>query len=176
MEILYVVDINWINCWKKYSDYNAAIKYLEKIENKFNSEQEFKNEIKEICDNMVLTGEITNSENYKPGPMDNESFGNNFIHKLELKLEDFDSLVDEETFTLLKKIPNYSFNSKAVCLKGMILDKIIILLIEKERKMKFIFNDEKSNDINLLQITADFTQSLGIKPFNIYGYFPDYCL
>ena len=77
---------------------------------------------------MILTEVITNTEINKPPPMNNESFGNNFIHKLELKLEDFDSLVDEETYKLLSKL---SINEKTICLKGMILDKIIILLIFK---------------------------------------------
>ena len=36
LEKFYIIDINWINSWKKYSNYNSAITYLEKIENKFN--------------------------------------------------------------------------------------------------------------------------------------------
>ena len=98
--------------------------------------------------------------------MNNESSGNNFIHKLELKLEDFDSLVVEETFKLLSKL---SFNENTNCIEGMILDKIIILLIKKERKMKFIFYGGKSSNHNLIQLTADFTQTLDIKPFNTIG-------
>ena len=179
---LYVVDKNWINCWKKYSGYNLAYSYLEKDQNlDFTSEENCKNEIKEICNNMILMNQITESEEYKPPSMDNESYGNIFIHKLILNLEDFDCLVDEKTFNLFQKLSSdYSFFSfedeKTINFKGILLEKMIILLIKNEKKMKFIFYGGKSNNMNLLQLTADFTQSLGIKPFNVYGIFPDYSI
>ena len=179
---LYVVDKNWINCWKKYSGYNLTYSYLEKDQNlDFTSEENCKNEIKEICNNMILMNQITESEEYKPPSMDNESYGNRFIHKLILNLEDFDCLVDEKTFNLFKKLSSdYSFfsfaDNKTINLKGILLEKMIILLIKNEKKMKFIFYGGKSYNMNLLQLTADFTQSLGIKPFNVYGFFPDYSI
>ena len=102
----YIIDINWINSWKNYSGYNKFLNYLEKRENKFNSEKELKKEIEEICNNMVLTGEITDSEYCKPPSWNNESYGNLFIHKIFYNLEDFDCLVDEETFNFLKELAN----------------------------------------------------------------------
>ena len=175
-EYFYVIDINWINCWKKYSGYNKALNYLEKIDNKINSEKEFKNEIEEICKNMVLTEEITDSEDYKPPIWNNERYGNIFIHKIIFNLKDFDCLVDENTYNLLKELADepYIFKPKTIYLRGMVLDKIIILLINEEKKIKFIFHRENENNKNLLQFTMDFTLSLGIKPFNVYGIFNDY--
>ncbi len=176
-QLLYVIDINWINCWKKYSGYNLFCSYLEqnKSENLI-SKEDCKKEIEEICNNMKNTNEITNSEEYKPPPLiDNESYLNTFIHKLVLNVEDFDCVLDEKTYKLFEKLSSgYSFFSffkaNKEQLKGIISDKVIILLMKKELKMKFIFFGGKSYNKNLLQLTADFTQSLGIKCFNIIRY------
>ena len=55
----------------------------------------------------------------------------------------------------------------------MILDKLIALLIEDEKKIKFIFHGGKINK-NLLQLTLDFNKTLNIKPFNNIGIHYDY--
>ena len=104
-QLLYVIDINWINCWKKYSGYNLFCSYLEqnKSENLI-SKEDYQKEIEEICNNMKNTNEITNSEEYKPPPLiDNESYLNTFIHKLVLNIEDFDCVLDEKTYKLFEK-------------------------------------------------------------------------
>ena len=62
LEDFYILDINWINSWKKYSQYNSAILNLNDIKENLDDEEKFKKEIKERCDNMILTGEINNSE------------------------------------------------------------------------------------------------------------------
>ena len=113
-------------------------------------------------------GEINNNEESKPPIMDNESFGNLFIHKLILEKEDFDYLVDEKTYDLFKKISGQNA-SKTISINGFILDKIIALLIKSERKIKFIFFGGKKDNNNLLQITADFNETLNIKPFRQIG-------
>ena len=118
-------------------------------------------------------GEINNNEESKPPIMDNESFGNLFIHKLILEKEDFDYLVDEKTYDLFKKISGQN-TSKTICINGFILDKIIALLIKSERKIKFIFFGGKKDNNNLSQITADFNETLNIKPFRQIGIFTDY--
>ena len=167
----YIINKNWIKIWKKYSQYDKAVSYFEKKE--YENEEDFKKHVKEICNNMVLMGEINNNEESKPPIMDNESFGNLFIHKLILEKEDFDYLVDEKTYDLFKKISGQNA-SKTISINGFILDKIIALLIKSERKIKFIFFRGKKDNNNLSQITADFNETLNIKPFRQIGIFTDY--
>ena len=134
-DILYIIDLVWIKNWKEYSGYNSVFKNFENIKQSTqNSEKEFEEEIKEMCDNMVLTQEINNIDNNKSYPMDNGSYGYKFIHKIIFELEDFDSLVDENTYNLFKELSGEFDNTKTICIKGFILDKLIALLIKEEKK------------------------------------------
>ena len=163
IENFYIININWINSWKKYSQYNEAKKNLDLLNVDALIEEQFKEEIKKICNDMISAKEIKNSEEFKPIEIDNQSYGNIFLHKLIYNLEDFESLVDEDTYKLFK---NLSPNLNSIMIKGMILDKMIILLIEKERKIKFLFHIGKNiNSSKLIQLTADFNETLNIKPF-----------
>ena len=175
LEYFYILDINWINSWKKYSQYNSAILNLNDIKENLDDEEKFKKEIKERCDNMILTGEINNSEKFKPSQIKYNSSGKIFIHKIYYNLEDFDCLVDEKTFDLFQEFSGPQKN-KPFYIRGIISDKMISLLIEDERKMKFIFHGGKNDNINLLQLTADFNKTKNIKPFNTIGIFTDYPL
>ena len=109
-------------------------------------------EIKERCDNMVLTGEINNdSINEAIITYNNNGiYGRKFIHKLILDLNYFDALVDQATFKLFSgyKIKKENY----IQVNGLLLDKMIGLLIREERKMKFLFSYEN----NIIQLTADF--------------------
>ena len=61
------------------------------------------NEIKQSCENMVLTGEVNNNGENKPIIFFNNGiFCRKFIHKLVLNLNNLDSLVDENTYKLFK--------------------------------------------------------------------------
>ena len=65
-DTLYIIDLDWIKNWKEYSGYNSVFKNFENIkQSSQNSEEEFEEEIKEMCDNMVLTQEINNIDNNK---------------------------------------------------------------------------------------------------------------
>ena len=175
LDYFYILDINWINSWKKYSQYNSAILNLNDIKENLDDEEKFKKEIKERCDNMILTGEINNSEKFKPSQIKYNSSGKIFIHKIYYNLEDFDCLVDEKTFDLFQEFSGPQEN-EPFSIRGIILDKMIVLLIEDERKMKFIFHGGKNDNISLLQLTADFNKTNNIKPFNGFGIFNDYPL
>ena len=116
LEYFYILDINWINNWKKYLRYNSVVIYLNDIKETLDDEEKFKKEIKEICDNMILTGEINNSEELKLTQIEYNSSGKIFIHKIYYILDDFDCLVDEKTFDLFfrfseKRTILYSWNN-----------------------------------------------------------------
>ena len=178
LEDFYILDIKWINKWKKYSQYDSAMLNLNDIKEDLDDEEKFKKKIKERCDDMILTGEINNSEEFKPSQIEYNSSGQIFIHKIYYNLEDFDCLVDEKTYDLFQEISDISFFKKkeSFSIRGIISDKMIALLIKDERKIKFIFHGGKNDNINLLQLTADFNKTNNIKPFNILGIFNDYPL
>ena len=159
---LYIVNLDWINSWKKYSGYNSTVSNLENIKG-YKSEEEFKKEIKGICKNMALTGQITNTEENKPSPMTNDIYGTTFIHKPFFELQDLDSIVNEKTFNLFKELSGESNSSKTICISGIIVEKLIALLLRDEKKIKLIFHGRKTK--NLLQLTVDFNKTLNIKPF-----------
>ena len=165
----YIIDDNWIKNWKYYVNYNCAKKYLDTINVfEYKNEDDYMKEIKERCDNMILTGEISNDSNNLPFIFikDNNLFVNNFIHKIKLNLEYLDSLIDEKTYDLFKEYEGFTSNNKKEDYYfGLILDKMIALLIKKERKMKFLF----SYNNNILQLTADFNIENGIKLSPIYS-------
>ena len=160
---LYIIDINWINNWKRQTNYEHVKKILDDMSN-FEDENEIKKEIKEKLENMKLTGEIVNSETKLP-PMNNQSYGRTFFNKLILNRDALDCLVDEKTFDLFKK---YSHDySKTFKIKGYILDKIIFFIFESMYIIKILFYKEKED---IIQLIADFNETLNIncKPnFNL---------
>ena len=163
----YIIDDNWIKNWKYYVNYNCAKKYLDTINVfEYKNEDDYMKEIKERCDNMILTGEISNDSNNLPFIFINDInlFERTFIHKIKLNLEYFDSLIDEKTYELLFKeniLISFWKNKKNEHI-GLILDKMIALLFKDERKMKFLFS--YNNDI--IQLTADFNIDNGVKFLN----------
>ena len=158
-EDLYVMEKNWIDAWKIYVNYEEIKNILDTIKLDFNDENEFMKEIKERCNCMILTEQIKDDDNkFEPHIMNDGMGERNFIHKLIFNLEDFDNLVDDKTFNLF----SFGFFEKPYLeISGLILDKMIILLIQKERKMKFIFKDKNKD---LLELTADFNVKNGIEP------------
>ena len=146
---------------------NSAKKYLDTINVfEYKNEDDYMKEIKERCDNMILTEEISNDSNNLPFIFINDInlFERTFIHKIKLNLEYFDSLIDEKTYELLFKeniLISFWKNKKNEHI-GLILDKMIALLFKDERKMKFLFS--YNNDI--IQLTADFNIDNGVKFLN----------
>lgn len=76
---LYIIDINWINHWKKYSNYSKAQQYFE--EAGIDTEKALKKAVDEMSKTMINTNEI-NSDGVIPPPMNNEMEENFFFNKL----------------------------------------------------------------------------------------------
>ena len=152
-EEFYILEEDWIKNWKSLINYDYAKKILDTIDVlSYKNENEYMTEIKERCDNMVLTGEINNDSTNEAIITYNNNgiYGRKFIHKLILDLNYFDALVDQATFKLFSgyKIKKENY----IQVNGLLLDKMIGLLIREERKMKFLFSYEN----NIIQLTADF--------------------
>ena len=159
-ESLYIIDNKWLDYWKAYTNYEKAKSYFDKIE--VINEKQLKTEIKQMCNNMKLNGEI-NSDGIPPFPMNNEQAGNTFCNRIILNLNNLDYLVTENNFYYFRELTKQKWNldQKKVEkeIKGVIKDGIICLIFEKQLKVKFIYNNKN----NLIQLTADFSP----KEFNI---------
>ena len=165
IEDLYILSKDWIQRWKIYVKYENAKKYLDMISEDYNDEDKYKAEIEESCNNMILTGEINNNgNNFNQQNIESGFDKRNFIHKLILTLDDFDCLVDKDTYN------SFFFEAKneEPDITGFILDKMIILMIKSEKKMKFIIKDRTKD---LLELTADFIVENGYKPNDLGVHF-----
>ena len=121
-------------------------------------------------DKMIMDGEINNSEDKKPPQMDNEFYGDTYFSKLILTLDYFDSLVDEETYQLFQKFSSSFFdNSKTKSIRGLILDKMIILFFEIENFIKIFFRGKE----DIEQFIINFNETLGEKAFNEINFAKD---
>ena len=150
-QTFYIVEKNFIQKWKEYVKYSVAKKYLDSIDiNDYKSQKEYISEVKARLDNMILTGELNEDLNKQPFMVNNPGFDlRNFIHKIIYNLDDFDAFIDEETYNLFSSYEGLNDKNK---IYGFIMDKMIVLLIKEERRIKFL---TKHNN-NLLQLTADF--------------------
>ena len=158
---LYIIDINWIDYWKIYSNYEKAKSYFDEI-NIFDKNINIKKELEEMCKNMIITKEI-NTEGLTPPPqMDNTLVGNTFSNKLFYKLEDFNCLVSQNNFLSYSSLSGEYFESRTNTRKieAFIIDKIIFLIFDIEFKIKIIYKKENG----IIQLTVDFiTNEANVK-------------
>ena len=75
LEEIYIIDRDWINLWKNYSNYNKVKPYFDNCDATI--EKELMNEMEEMFQNMIMTEEI-NNKGVCPPSMDNEKTGNYF--------------------------------------------------------------------------------------------------
>ena len=152
-QYFYVIDKKWIDDWKKYSNYELAKTYFDKINIVDNNQ--ITKEVNEACLNMALTEEINDSKDNFPGKMDNKLEGESFCKNVFTDLKNLDFLVSENLFmnfeTLIGQYWKFKKESNTLRIKGMIKNRIIILVFRKELQIKFIFNNQ-----GLYELTADF--------------------
>ena len=169
LNTFYVINYDWIKNWKLYSNYSYVKQKMDDIEY-CNGEDYLEKEMDRICNKMIMDGEINNSEDKKPPQMDNEFYGDTYFSKLILTLDYFDSLVDEETYQLFQKFSSSFFdNSKTKSIRGLILDKMIILFFEIENFIKIFFRGKE----DIEQFIINFNETLGEKAFNEINFAKD---
>ena len=158
-EYLYFVDSYWIKEWKIYTNFNEKIKYIE--ENNTEKIDEIKND-KQI--------EIF-PFNYNSG----ESSSTIFLSKILLKAEDFECIINKKTLDLFSN--NSWFNTKNFdYIEGKFYDKMFLLLIEKQKRIKVFYNGKNEDDLTLVQLIIDFGIDSGNSFFNFnYEYVLDKC-
>ena len=154
-QTLYFIDNNWIKKWKDYSKYETIKNFIIKDNN-------FKNE-----------GENYN-KNHNLGDLKTGDAYNTFLATIVHKIEDFDCLVDENTYKLFKKYKDFKLKTwKAHIFKDKEIKEIycrfyenIFVLLTKDRKRIILYSKLIVNN-ELTQITFQFPISNINKEKNI---------
>ena len=159
---IYILNLYWIKKWKLYTNYEAVQKELDKI--KDNDENSLITKLNQRCEKLINDGIINNSNNYQPGigeEYNHLDFGNKVLDLQYFKDEVFESLVDEKTFTSFFGFFEQIFNFKNIInIIGIIKDKIFILIMKQNKKMKLFYKGFMENKIELIKITAKFPNEL----------------
>ena len=148
---LYIIDINWINHWKNYSNYLNAQKNFDEAE--IYDKKALIKSVEEMCQNMINTGEI-NFNGVIPPPMNNEIEENFFCNKLIYNLEDFNCLINENNYRSFQELSKSNIISKNV-INLFINQEFLFLIFKTKLKIK-CFCKMRSN---FIQITIDFNSS-----------------
>ena len=154
-QTLYFIDNNWIKKWKDYSKYETIKNFIMKDNN-------FKHE-----------GENYN-KNHNLGDLKTGDAYNTFLATIVHKIEDFDCLVDENTYKLFKKYKDFKLKTwKAHIFKDKEIKEIycrfyenIFVLLTKDRKRIILYSKLIVNG-ELTQITFQFPISNINKEKNI---------
>ena len=165
---IYILNLQWIKKWKLYTNYEKVQKELDKI--KYNDENLLITKLNERCDELIKEGIINNSEIYQPGNAEecnHLDFGNKVLDLKFFKDEVLEALVDETTFISFFGYMEQIFNFKnIVYITGIIKNKIFILMMKQNKKMKLFYKGVIENETKLIQLTAKFPNET---------IFSDYC-
>ena len=152
---IYLINPYWINLWKLYSNYDKVKQEFDKINDE--NEKSLLNKLEYKCIDLIRDGIINNSDNNYPPSMDNTEFYNIFLELKYIKNDVFDYLIDYQTYKSLFNIYNPLNLLNNFKIKGIIRSKMIILIMEQNYKMKFIYKGIIEGENSLIQLTAHFT-------------------
>ena len=117
-EELYFINPDWIKKWKLYTNYDEAIKYLDKDINK------------SMLENIILK-----NKSLYPYYFSLEK-SNDFLNKTLLKAIDFESIVNKKLYNLYEKSYNYkifsflnTFNAESI--NAIFSENMLVLLSYK---------------------------------------------
>ena len=149
----YVMDKKWIEEWKKYTNFETAKSYFDKID--IVDKNQIVKEVNEACLNMALTEEINDSKDNFPGKLDNKLEGEGFCKNIFMDLKYLDYLVSEKLFMLFEASAGqywkFKNDTQTLRIKGVIKNRIMILIFKEQLQIKFIFFNQ-----GLYELTADF--------------------
>ena len=149
----YVMDKKWIEEWKKYTNFETAKSYFDKID--IVDKNQIVKEVNEACLNMALTEEINDSKDNFPGKLDNKLEGEGFCKNVFSDLKYLDYLVSEKLFMLFEASAGqywkFKNDTETLRIKGVIKNRIMILIFKEQLQIKFIYFNQ-----GLYELTADF--------------------
>jgi hypothetical protein len=148
-ETWYFIEDTWIKNWKNISNYNEVINNKDKGYNY-------------LINNNILKNNLYTLKDFSIGKS-----SENFLRKNFFKIKDFECLVSKSLFDLFVKLKISdiiltSFISNIKTIEAIFYDKILVLLINEEKRIKIFFNDEIHKDIKenfgLIQLSIDFIE------------------
>ena len=152
---IYIINPNWINLWKIYTNYEKVKIEFDTIEDE--DEISLLNKLENKCIYMVRNRIINDSNGKFPTSMDNTEFANQFFELQFIKNEVFDYLIDYETNKAFFNIYNPMNLLNNYTIKGKINNIMLILMMEQNYKIKFIYQAKIEEEIILTQLTAYFS-------------------
>jgi len=165
---IYILNLQWIKKWKLYTNYEEVKKELDLI--KDNDENSLITKLNERCELLIKYDMIDNSKNLQPGNYDEYNhfdFGNKVLNLPFFKDEVLEALVDEKTFSsffgIFEKI--YNFIS-IISIKGIITNRIFILMMNQNKKIKLFYKEDMKNNNSIIQLTVKLPDE---------SIFEDYC-
>ena len=145
----YFLDQDWIQNWKANAIYNSTKEELDKYYSLVNKEN--LKRFNSICQKLLNKNNI---EEFSLALPSSEKTYNQFIRNNKLQIEDFDCLVDENTYDLFKKISFYNYLNSSYSIKGIIFDHLIILFIKEFLTIKFLYIGNVEGNTELIQLSA----------------------
>ena len=144
-QYFYFIDSNWIKSWKRYINYQEVIKNLEYG-----------------CEFLINNNILNNDDNFNFSYANNGRIEDIFLNKLLYKIEDFDCLIDFDLYSAFLDYYQTKFeNSSAI--EGIFYDKMLVLIINKQRRIKIIYKGQLENNFETIQLNIDFPK---IKTYN----------
>ena len=142
---LYFVSSNWIKNWKKKSNYQKVIENLDK-------------DITYLKNKNILRKD---EDEFIPSDFDTQSNENIFLSKIIYSVKDFNCLINYSIYLSIFQNPEFLNNiyfEKLKYIEGYFYEKMIVLLIEKQKRIKILFIGETENKTELIQINLDFLE------------------
>ena len=143
----YFINNDWIHQWKE-NGYNILKSELDKL--KIYYTDYHINELLNVY-HMQKNNKIINE--YDIPFISNERAYTDFINKPIYKLEDFDCLIDQNSYESFKGLSILNIFDISRSIKGIIYDKMIILFIDKKLIIKVLYRGVLELKDELIQLT-----------------------
>ena len=140
-EEFYFIDSNWIINWKLYTNYDEVI-----------------NNIDKNFDYLINKNILKKNFDYFPGTVTSKNSLKEFLEITLLKPRDFEKIINKKTYDLLNKFYKdlISFNFFNESIEGIFYEKMLVLFIDKYKRIKIIYKGLLENNIELVQLNIDF--------------------
>ena len=138
---LYFIDLNWIKKWKIYSNYDKV------VEN-----------IKMSIDNLKKKKFLTEDLHF-PYTIESGNSENIFLNKLIYTEKDFNYLINNSTYKSFYHFHKHLFDKfwpSLNYIEGMFYEDMIVLLINKQKRIKIIYKGDTEEGIKFIQLSLDF--------------------
>jgi len=151
---LYILDLNFINSWKKYCNYDEVVNNLEAYSS----------------DNMINKGILKNrNENDIPIFYGSGISSDIFLSRSIYNINDFDCLTSVESYESFYQHYGSLFDFNVEVIEGIFYDQMLVLLINKQRRIKIFYRGEIRNKVELIHLNLDFPEPNNSKNlFNKY--------